>query len=321
MKPSMHLKDRFGYVADLGEIDVPPRAWDEISARIERGSELDSSIRRRKVSVVVLTYRRGTHDGAVVLDVWPTAAGHITVRRLSSCADTEAARSARSGLHASELGTSHVAVVGAGALGSFVADLLTRSGIRRLTLIDDEIVMPGNIVRHLVGPEAVGMLKVQAVKQHLLHRHDLAAQDIDARPQSLGTGPDALKLLQEHDLVVDATADFATTALLHLAAESLGKHLLSAALQNSGRTYRIDILPPLDGTSAVPRSTMKVGSETPWLFEAGCGSPISSTAPHAVIEAAAATVRHAIGLLLRNPLHPAGEVRHLQTPFPERTLA
>ncbi len=33
-KASKHSKDRFGYVADLGDIDVPPRSWQDVAARI-----------------------------------------------------------------------------------------------------------------------------------------------------------------------------------------------------------------------------------------------------------------------------------------------
>ncbi|CAM5743054.1 hypothetical protein SALBM311S_02531 [Streptomyces alboniger] len=91
---------------------------------------------------------------------------------------------------------------------------------------------------------------------------------------------------------------------------------LSAALQNDGRTYRIDVLPPLDAAAPLPPSTTTADTQAPPLFEAGCGSPISPTPPHAVIEAAAATVRHAIGLLVDRPLHPAGETRHLH-PTPQ----
>ncbi|MFS0695011.1 hypothetical protein [Streptomyces nitrosporeus] len=109
---------------------------------------------------------------------------------------------------------------------------------------------------------------------------------------------------------MNATADFATTALLHVSALQLDTQVLSSALQNDGRTYRIDVPPPIDAAAPLPPSTTGADTEAPQLFEAGCGSPISPTPPHAVIEAAAATVRHAVGLLVDRPLHPAGETRH-----------
>ncbi|MFD3456983.1 ThiF family adenylyltransferase [Streptomyces sp. NPDC058691] len=305
-----HSKDRFGYVADLGEVDVPPRTWADISARIDSSPDLDRRIRQRSVAVVVLRYRRGIHDGAIVVEVAPKKDGETAVARLRSGADTEAARSARAGLVAPELRGCRVAVVGVGALGSFIADMLVRSGVRQLTLIDGDVVMPGNLVRHLVGPDAVGLSKVEAVKQHLVRYNETLVNDIGVIDCPLTSGADAVGHLRKHDLVVNATADFTTTALLHVSAQSLGTRVLSAALQNDGRTYRIDVLPPLGDAATLPPSTLKADSKAPQLFEAGCGSPISPAPPYAVVEAAAATVRHAIGLLVDRPLHPAGEVRH-----------
>ncbi|MEU3829792.1 ThiF family adenylyltransferase [Streptomyces sp. NPDC029080] len=306
-------KDRFGYVADLGKVDVPLRTWADISARVDSNADLDRRIRQQSVAIVVLIYQRGTHDGAIVLDVAPAKDGGTVVTRLRSAADTELARSARAGVLAPELRGSRVAVVGVGALGSFIADMLVRSGVRHLTLIDDDVVMPGNLVRHLVGPDAVGLPKAEAVKQHLVRHNEALVGGIDTINRALTSGADAVDLLRNHDLVVNATADFATTALLHVSALSLGTRVLSAALQNDGRTYRIDVLPPLDDAAPLPPSTTRADTEAPPLFEAGCGSPISPTPPHAVIEAAGATVRHAIGLLVDRPLHPAGETRHLHS--------
>ncbi|MFF4961177.1 HesA/MoeB/ThiF family protein [Streptomyces sp. NPDC001222] len=308
-----YSKDRFGYVADLGEVDVPPRTWADISARLGSNTELDRGIRQQSFAVVVLIYRRGTHEGAIVLDVASTKEGGTAVTRLRSGADTEAARSARAGVFAPALRESRVAVVGVGALGSFIADMLVRSGVRYLTLIDDDVVMPGNLVRHLVGPDTVGLPKVEAVKRHLVRQDEVLASGIGIINGALTSGADAVDHLRNHDLVVNATADFATTALLHVSARTVGTRVLSAALQNDGRTYRIDVLPPLGDAAPLPPSTTRADTEAPLLFETGCGSPISPTPPHAVIEAAAATVRHAIGLLVERPLHPAGETRHLHS--------
>ena len=259
----------------------------------------------------MLIYSRGSHDGAITLEVWPTETGGIAVRRLSSGADTDAAKAARSGQLAPELRGQRVAVVGVGALGSFIADMLVRSGVQKLTLLDSDVVMPGNLVRHLVGPEAVGRSKVEAVKQHLIDRGGVAGADIEVIDHALTSGDEAVELLTDHDLVVNATADFATTALLHVTARALSRRLVSASIQNGGTSYRIDVLPPLDGAEPLPPSSNVVDQPESELFEAGCGSPISPTPPYAVIEAAAATVRHAVGLLVDRPLHPAGETRDL----------
>ena len=313
-KASKHSNDRFGYVADLGDIAVPPRSWQDVAARIAPDVDLDRRIRDHLIDIVVLIYRRGTRDGAIVLEVWPTKDGGTAVRRLRAVADTTAAKTARAGVVAPLLNEARVAIVGVGAIGSFTADLLLRAGLRHLTLVDDDIVMPGNLIRHLVGPEMVGLSKVTAVKRHVVARHEVAAADIEVLGEAVLSGDVAMELLTSHDLVVDTSADFATTALLHVAARSARKRIISASIQNDGATYRVDLLPPLEGADPLPNSSVEVDRQSPAVFEAGCGSPISPTPPHVAVEAASATVRHVIGLLIERPVDPSGEVRNLVDP-------
>lgn len=303
---------RYGLVADLGNIDLPPRTWEDLLAQIKVTMNLEKRIRTFSVGILVLIYKRGDHEGTVVLEVWPTTHGGIEVRRLRSGADTRVARSSRSGEHSVELSTRSVAVVGLGALGSFLADMLARAGVGKLTLIDNDVVMPGNLIRHLVGPNGVGRAKVDAVRDHIVSQHRLTADQVDARHQNALVSRIALDAVKDHDLVINATADFAVTALLHAAATALNAHVLSAALQNKGSTFRIDILPPLRGGAPIPGSAIPGNQQDPEYYEAGCGGPISPTTPYAVVETAAATTRHAVGLLMGQPVHLSGEVRHLE---------
>lgn len=313
-KRTKHLKDVFAYVADFGSLDTPPRSWDDLAQRLGNRVTLERKIRDRTLQVLALRYDRGGHPGAILLSVSPEEDSGIHVTRLSSAPDTKAARVARSGHASSELTRYKVAVIGLGALGSFVADLLVRAGVTELTLIDDDVIKPGNLVRHLVGPAAIGMSKVDAVANHLKYQH---AVDVKLDPRVERANHDSILLLvREHDLVVNATAEFAVTAAVHAVSRATGKHSLSAALQNDGTTYRLDVLPPLDGASPIPVSAASRPDRSDEYFEAGCGSPISPTPPHAVVEAAAATVRHAVGLLLENPINPSGEVRNL-APAPD----
>lgn len=304
-----HRRDAYGYVAQLGTVVFPPRSWADISALISPATDLDRRIREHAVGTVVLRYDRGDREGIVLLEVWPTTAGGIAARRLRSGADTEAARSARAGLDSWALRDRRVAIVGIGALGSFIADMLVRAGVTDLTLVDGDTVMPGNLVRHLVGPDSVGKNKAKAVKDHLtqVHRRNIK---VAARDTNLKDANQAFIDIESHNLVVNATADFAVTALLHQAAAALETNIISAAIQNDGDTFRIDVLPPLNGHAPLPASARPRATGA-LAYDAGCGSPISPTPPHAVIEAAAATVRHAVGLLVGRPNHPAGEVHHL----------
>jgi hypothetical protein len=72
----------------------------------------------------------------------------------------------------------HIAIVGCGAVGARVAEHLALAGVRTLTLIDPDRFDADNIYRHVLGGDAVGILKVSALKLHLERR--LPAIRIDA---------------------------------------------------------------------------------------------------------------------------------------------
>lgn len=62
----------------------------------------------------------------------------------------------------------HVAIVGIGGVGSWVAESLARSGVGRLTLIDFDQVAQSNINRQIHATEAsVGQAKVLAMSQRI----------------------------------------------------------------------------------------------------------------------------------------------------------
>ncbi|MBT1606486.1 ThiF family adenylyltransferase [Curtobacterium flaccumfaciens pv. betae] len=298
--------DRIAYVADLGHLSKPPRSWSDVQQLI--GDEVTDTFVRTRADTLILRYQRGDHEGAIVLALEQIQGG-IELRHLNSAPTTTEALRARAGRSAAQLSERNVAVIGLGAIGSFAVDLLARAGVKRFTLIDQDIVKPGNLPRHLVGPDSIGLPKTLAVKQLLVKRHGLAGDSIGTLDSTVDNSEEVMTLLRNHDLVVDASADFSVTAMIHHAAARIGCHAISAALQNSGTTARIDVLPPLDGEALPSTAQPNTGDEA--YFEAGCGSPISPATPQSVIEAAAIAARHAIGLLTDTPITRAGEARHL----------
>jgi sulfur carrier protein ThiS adenylyltransferase len=85
------------------------------------------------------------------------------------------------------LGAARIGIAGAGGLGSNVAMLLARSGVRHFVLVDKDVVEPSNLNRQFFWPEDVGKPKVAALGDRLralepeadcrcLHQHlDVAA--------------------------------------------------------------------------------------------------------------------------------------------------
>lgn len=312
-KGSKPTKDRAGRVVSIGTLATPPRSWSDLTSASADIGSLEADIRAGRLTLLVVTYDRHGRDGAVVLEVGRDRDGGVGVAKLKSAPDIDSSRLARAGVHAALLGQRSVAMVGVGAVGSFTADLLVRSGVRQLTLIDGDLVVPGNLVRHLVGAESVGLSKVAAVRNYLNQRAVSGPLDIECHDKDLQSLPWATEVIATHDLVINATADFATTALLGVAANALRKHFVSVALQNDGRTARVDIMPPLNGAEPLKRSADLDAPRSDGYFEAGCGSPVSPTPPHAVVEAAAIAARHAAHLLVGTSHEASGEVRVLDT--------
>ena len=62
----------------------------------------------------------------------------------------------------------HVGIIGAGGLGSNVAMMLARSGVKQLTLADNDRVEASNLNRQAYFPDDVGQLKVAALSRHLV---------------------------------------------------------------------------------------------------------------------------------------------------------
>ncbi|MGB8383928.1 MAG: ThiF family adenylyltransferase [Dermatophilaceae bacterium] len=85
--------------------------------------------------------------------------------------------------------------------------LCIASGVGELLLIDPDSVLPGNVVRHLVGEQHVGKPKVDAVKQVLHTARPGATTSVVAQKERTSTLDRACELLATCDLVVDASAD------------------------------------------------------------------------------------------------------------------
>lgn len=60
-----------------------------------------------------------------------------------------------------------IGIIGLGSIGSRVAIQLAAAGVERLWLADHDVLEARNLRRHLCGPEAVGLAKVEAVAQRI----------------------------------------------------------------------------------------------------------------------------------------------------------
>lgn len=286
-------------VIDIGEPSTPPREFHHL---IDRVTELHGTasadkvdqIVRRSASWLLVRYERKGNPGVLALAVVERNPPRLLC--VDAAEDSERVRNLRRGAQR-ELSNVKVAIVGVGAVGSFLADLLARRGVGLLTLIDHDVLRPGNLPRHLAGAEHIGRPKVHAVEAHMKSSGVLGATKTETRAAYLSAN-EAGPLLIEYDLVIDATANASITRALATASQLTGRPFLTICIQRDGAAVRLDRYPMLPGEehqlplAAPPGIPLAVG------YEGGCGDPISPTPPYSCTAAAAVAASAAIATLV-----------------------
>ncbi|SNY25358.1 ThiF family protein [Paractinoplanes atraurantiacus] len=305
----LHRRDReLAWVDDLGEVSSPPREWADIERTLEQAVEVTRLIALGAVRYLLLRYSRNGQPAVLAVAV---QRGGLppSIKACESADTSETTRSIRAGNTAAELADVRIAVIGVGAIGSFAADILFRSGIRRLTLIDGERLRPGNVVRHLAGSDDVGKYKVTAVTDRLAAT-GFDVEAVERQNVDIIDLAEAVELVKRHDVVLDATAHARATSLLAAAANitgaGTGHTVISACVQREGDIIRADRFPLRHGEQHLPAlsSAPVIGG----VREAGCGEPISRTPPAAVIAAAEIACRMVIDEATRQCALPASMV-------------
>ena len=110
-----------------------------------------------------------------------------------------------------------VIIFGVGGVGSWCAESLVRSGIRKLTIVDSDCVSVTNINRQLMATtKTVGQVKVDALKERLLTINPSA--EITAQQQVFNAETASQFGLEEYDYIIDAIDSLKDKALLILLA-------------------------------------------------------------------------------------------------------
>jgi len=118
------------------------------------------------------------------------------------------------------IGEKRVIIFGVGGVGSWCAESLIRSGIRKLTIVDSDRVCITNINRQLMATtKTVGQVKVDALKERLLSINPAA--EITALQQVFTAETAESFHLDSYDYIIDAIDSLKDKALLILLATSL----------------------------------------------------------------------------------------------------
>ena len=306
--------NNYGWVLDLGELATPVRTWEEVVRRAgDAASEADHLIRTTESAVILLRYSRGSHEGVVALRARHTGEG-VHLAKMEAADQSPSTVRLRAGYDAPQLGNSTVAIIGMGAVGSVLADQISRSGVSRLRLVDSQRLRPGNSIRHLVGTDRVGEHKAAAVAAHIKAAGHEPPGGLEVLDVSIRVPDQAEQAFESADLVIDATGNGATTCLLIEAAELLGQNLLVVYLQRDGDVARVERYPQqADERPLAPAPTYSGNSET--LRESGCGDPVSPAPSSAAVVAAGLAALAAADLLVGRPVPAAAT--HVLRPQPD----
>jgi molybdopterin-synthase adenylyltransferase len=124
-------------------------------------------------------------------------------------------------------------LVGCGALGSVVANLLVRAGVGRLRIVDRDYVEPSNLQRQTLFEESDArdaLPKAVAAERRL--RAINSGVEIEGIVSDL-TPKNAAEILSGYALILDGTDNFETRLLVNDAAISLGTPWIYAAAVGS----------------------------------------------------------------------------------------
>ena len=117
----------------------------------------------------------------------------------------------------SRIAEKRVIIFGVGGVGSWCAESLVRSGIRKLTIVDSDCVSVTNINRQVMATtKTVGQVKVDALKERLLTINPSA--EITALQQVFNAETASQFGLEEYDYIIDAIDSLKDKALLILLA-------------------------------------------------------------------------------------------------------
>jgi hypothetical protein len=120
-----------------------------------------------------------------------------------------------------------IALIGCGALGSVLAELLVRGGVHDLLLIDHDLLVAGNLVRHTLTGEDIGKNKAVAIAQRLSSVAPFSSIIANDKPLPV-LKTDIEELLEDHEIVIDCTAADDVSLALSLGWWSIERLFVSA---------------------------------------------------------------------------------------------
>ena len=275
-------------------ISAPPRNLDDFRNALTENQRdrFDSDVRKvfRQVGLFTLCWNLPGGISSLVLMVVKGGTS-IVVGAVAPVPKGAASRLLRAGPDARVLQTKVVLIVGIGAVGSHLAEVLARSGIRVLRLVDYDLLWPPNLIRHAAHSEVeAGQSKVEAMVESLS-----SFEWTMVEPQVAVLQDPAIlrRSLEGVDLVVDATGDLALSELMSRVAIQSSTPFVTVALHRGGTIARVrrqaETDRPIELRAGHPRypEIAAASAEIEYLgLETGCLAPINNAPPVSVLRSA-----------------------------------
>lgn len=239
----------------------------------------------------------------------------------------------------------HVVVIGIGALGSTVARSLAAAGVQHFTLVDPDIVKPGNVVRHEARMPDVGRAKVHAMEQILRETNPYVVVEVNygTRGDHAGLERVITNLRRASTLIVatvglkavDAQVeDFARRAdppvpVLHgwVMAQA---QVLRAFVYRSGQTACVWCNGLYDGARREGEENgyiVEPDTDAPVFYETSCASPAfpgagnsNALAAHIIVEMALDVLHDRLPNEESHWIFAGNKIRELDADFPVAPL-
>ena len=209
-----------------------------------------------------------------------------------------------------------IALIGVGALGSILGEMLVRAGVGNITLVDEDLLSAGNVCRHVATLADVGKPKVQVVAQRL-RQISPAVRVIEVNEELHAAAQAVRAQFDEYDVIIDCTSSDDALSLVATAWWSIPRVFASFSLGYGGRRlfsfgvsghqlpleeFRISVRPWLDHEAKTWVDNEEV------LEGAGCWSPLFPARYDDVVLAAATCVKELERLVGKRPLTPSFRV-------------
>ena len=320
----------------VGQLQAPPpRNLSELPRHLNRSQRkgLEKALARRRestgpqqmggVDIILFAWQRQERTDLLVM-ACEGVGDKVEAAALVAEPDDERTLRLRAGPDADVLKGRSAVLFGADALGGHVAVTLAESGIDSLRIVDREILSPGNVVRHVAGHDHVGGPKVNAVEAAIRNHAPWTKVESITPPANPYGSQEIAQLIENVDVVIDATGNDAFVHPVARVAEGLGEPLVSGALFRGGFIGRVQrkaletdssILdrPESPDYPIVPPGDSKVDFAEPDL---GCSAPVNNAPPASVLACASLIAQVAIDVLTER-FELEDEVIDVYRPLPE----